>query len=222
MFHVEQALFVDVLLDGASTFGIELSKNQVSAFTSYYRELDRWNQKINLISAHDAKEIAIKHFLDSILYGQAMEPRRSVSLLDVGSGAGFPGLPLKIIAPELHVTLLEPNEKKTSFLRHIVGTLDLHNVSVVSKSLHDFSRWGTHHGRFSYLTTRAVAADEILPFSAVLLNEQGRVIFCLAKALDCDPGQYGLKPSRGFSYELPGGFGRRVLTVLERAVVASA
>jgi hypothetical protein len=88
--------------------------------------------------------------------------------------------------------------------------------------LHDFSRGAEHHGRFSYLTTRAVAAGQVLPFSAVLLSEQGRVIFCLTKALDCDPGQYGLKPSRGFSYELPGGFGRRVLTVLERAVVASA
>lgn len=222
MFHVEQALFVDVLVAGASTFGIKFNKDQVAAFISYYRELDRWNHKINLISAHDTREIAIKHFLDSLLYSQAVEQRTNAALLDVGSGAGFPGLPLKIIAPELHVTLLEPNEKKTSFLRHIVGTLDLHNVSVVSKSLHDFSRGSTHHGRFSYLTTRAVAADEILPLSAVLLNEQGRVIFCLAKALDCDPGQYGLKPSRGFSYELPGGFGRRVLTVLERAVVSSA
>lgn len=221
MFHVEQALFVDVLVDGASTFGIELHKNQISKFISFYRELDRWNQKINLISAHDTREIAIKHFLDSLLYSQALEQRENASLLDVGSGAGFPGLPLKILAPELHVTLLEPNEKKTSFLRHIVGTLDLQNVSVVSTVLRDFSRAATHLGRFSYLTTRAVAAEQILPFSAALLNEWGRVIFCLAKALDCDPGRYGLKASREFRYELPGGFGRRVLTVLERAVVAS-
>jgi len=222
MFHVEQALFVDVLVEGASTFGIEFNESQVLAFSSYYRELDRWNQKVNLISAQGAKEIAIKHFLDSLLYGQAMEQRKNASLLDVGSGAGFPGLPLKILAPELHVTLLEPSKKKTSFLRHIIGTLDLQNVWVVSESLRDFSREASRHGRFSYLTTRAVKAQQILPFSASLLSEQGRVIFSLGRTLDCDPRQYGLKASRQIKYELPGGFGQRVLTILERAGAAAA
>ena len=159
----------------------------VLALTSYYRELDRWNQKINLSAIQDTNEIAIKHFLDSLLYSQAMEPRKNASLLDVGSGAGFPGLPLKILAPELHVTLLEPNEKKTSFLRHIIGTLDLKNVSVISKNIRDFSHMTAQHGRFSYVTTRAVEVAQVLPFSAVLLEAQGRVIVCLAKPLNIDP-----------------------------------
>lgn len=215
MFHVEQPLFVDVLIEETSIFGIKLDPDQVSALASYYRELDRWNKKINLSAIQDTKEIAIKHFLDSLLYNQALEQRTNASLLDVGSGAGFPGLPLKILAPELHVTLLEPNEKKTSFLRHIIGTLDLKNVSVVSRNLRDFSRVPEGHGRFSYITTRAVEAEQILPFSTVLLEEQGRVILCLAKALDSDPGKYGFKISREFAYELPQGFGHRVLTVLQ-------
>lgn len=215
MFHVEQTLFVDVLIEETSTFGIKLDSDQVSALASYYRELDRWNQKINLSAIRDTNEIAIKHFLDSLLYSQALEQRKNVSLLDVGSGAGFPGLPLKILAPELHVTLLEPNEKKTSFLRHIIGTLGLKNVSVVSKNLRDFSRVPEGPGRFSYIVTRAVEAEQILPFSTVLLEEQGRVILCLAKALDSDPGKYGFKISREFVYELPQGLGHRVLTVLQ-------
>ena len=219
MFHVEQTLFVDVLIDGTSTFGIKLDQGQVSTLTSYYRELDRWNQKINLTSIHDTKETAIKHFLDSLLYSQALEQRKNVSLLDVGSGSGFPGLPLKILVPELHVTLLEPNEKKTSFLRHIIGTLDLRDVSVVSQSLRDFSRVAAHHGRFFYITTRAVGAEQVLPFSSVLLEGKGRVIFCLAKTLDLDPVKYGFQVSRKLDYELPHGCGRRVLTVLERAAV---
>jgi 16S rRNA (guanine527-N7)-methyltransferase len=217
MFHVEQTLFVDILIDETSTFGIRLRQEQISAFASYCRELDRWNQKVNLISTHDPQEIAIKHFLDSLLYSQALEQTNSASLLDVGSGAGFPGLPLKILLPELRVTLLEPNEKKTSFLRHIIGTLDLGNVSVVSKNLRDFSRDATHRGRFSCIATRAVAADDILPFAETLLAERGRMIFCLAKALDCDLNKCGLRVSRELGYDLPRGYGHRVLTVLERA-----
>ncbi len=217
MFHVEQTLFVDILIDGSSTFGIKLAANQVSAITSYYRELGRWNQKVNLTAARDPKEIAIKHFLDSLLFSQALEQRADVSLLDVGSGAGFPGLPLKILIPELRVTLLEPNEKKTSFLRHVIGTLDLKDVSVVSKSLRDFCREPDHQGRYSYVTTRAVAAEQVLPFSSVLLEQSGRVILCLANALEGDPGPHGLRVSHEFRYELPHGCGRRVLIVLELA-----
>ena len=220
MFHVEQTLFVDVLVDGTATFGIQLGSSQVSAFTSYYRELDRWNQKINLTAIHDTKEIAIKHFLDSLLFSLVLEQKRDVSLLDVGSGAGFPGLPLKILVPELHVTLLEPNEKKTSFLHHIIGTLDLKNVSVITKNLRDFSHMTAQHGRFSYVTTRAVEAAQVLPFSSVLLKEQGRVIVCLAKPLDLDPGKYGFKVSRELDYELPCGCGHRVLTALQQAPVS--
>jgi 16S rRNA (guanine527-N7)-methyltransferase len=154
------------------------------------------------------------------LYSQALDQRKNASLLDVGSGAGFPGLPLKILAPELHVLLLEPNEKKTSFLRHIIGTLDLKNVSVVSKNLRDFSRMPEGPGRFSYIVTRAVEAEQILPFATVLLEEQGRVIVCLAKSLDADPGKHGFKVSREFAYELPHGFGRRVLTVLQPSTMS--
>ncbi len=215
MFHVEQTLFVDILIDGSSTFGIKLDTSQVSALTSYYRELDRWNQKINLTATHDTREIAIKHFLDSLLFGQALDQRTDASLLDVGSGAGFPGLPLKVLVPGLRVTLLEPNEKKTSFLRHVIGTLDLRDVSVASRSLRDFCREPTHQGQFSYVTTRAVSAEQVLPLSSTLLEKRGRAILCFANALECDTGQYGLKVSHEFRYELPHGYGRRVLTVLE-------
>jgi len=215
MFHVEQALFVDILIDESSIFGIELDSDQVSALASYYRELDRWNQKVNLTAVRETREIAIKHFLDSLLFGQALELRTDVSLLDIGSGAGFPGLPLKILVPELRVTLLEPNEKKTSFLRHVIGTLDLKDVSVVSRSLRDFCRERTGQEQFSYVTTRAVAAEQVLPFCSTLLEKRGRVILCLANALECDPEPYGLRVSHEIRYELPHGYGRRVLTVLE-------
>ena len=215
MFHVEHTPFVAILLEGLTTFGIKLYENQVSSFTAYYRELDRWNQKINLTATKDPGEIAIKHFLDSLLFSQALDRRMDASLLDVGSGAGFPGLPLKILAPELQVTLLEPNEKKTSFLRHIVGTLDLKGTTVISKNLRDYCREPRQHGWFSYVTTRAVAPAQVLPSCSSLLENGGRVILCLAQALQGDHGEYGFKVSHEFRYELPRGYGRRVLTVLE-------
>lgn len=215
MFHVKQPLFVDVLIDATSRFGITLTNKQISALTVYYQELERWNRTINLTSLRDPKDIAIKHFLDSLLFSQALELRPHTSLLDVGSGAGFPGLPLKILLPELHVTLLEPNGKKTAFLRHVIGTLELMDVSAVSKTLREFSRADEYARRFSYLTTRAVAAPRILPFAPALLEEQGRVLACLGKAFDFDPGAYGFRVMREFEYDLPHGYGHRVLTVLE-------
>lgn len=215
MFHVEQALFVEALVKVTPRFGILLNDEQISSFAIYYRELDRWNRRINLTALRDPKGIAIKHFLDSLLFSQALEPQSSRSLLDIGSGPGFPGLPLKILKPELVVTLLEPNEKKTAFLRHVIGTLGLQSVSVVSMPLREFSRTERHARRFSSITVRAVALSRVLPFAAGLLEKGGRLLVCLGKALDSDPRAHGFTVARTFDYELPNGFGHRVLTVLE-------
>jgi len=219
MFHVEQSQFVEVLLEGSSILGIKLQTNQVAALTLYHRELQRWNQKINLTAIRKDKDIAVKHFIDSLVCGQALIRRDGASLLDVGSGAGFPGLPLKILDPRLSVTLLEPNEKKTSFLRHLIGTLDLKNVMVVSKNLGDYSRDSTHRSRFTYIATRALSAAQILPFATALLQPLGRMILCRTKPLTSDPG-HGLTITSDIEYDLPYGFGHRVLTILEPMVSA--
>lgn len=220
MFHVEQPQFVDVLIECSSTFSIVLNRQQISQLTEYHHELLRWNKKVNLTAIRAEKEIVVKHFVDSLACTKALTLHNRASLLDVGSGAGFPGLPLKVLHPQLSLTLLEPNEKKTSFLRHIIGTLDLKNVTVVSKTLRDFARTATNHGRFSYVITRALAATQILPFSASLLEQQGRVILCRTKPFELDPGCYGLKVSCEIEYDLPYDFGHRVLTVLEPAAVS--
>jgi 16S rRNA (guanine527-N7)-methyltransferase len=216
MFYVEQALFVDVLVEATSTFGIKLENEQLTALTVYYRELDRWGRKVSLTALRDPKEIAIKHFLDSLLFSQALKQPIQGSLLDVGSGAGFPGLPLKILAPGLQVTLLEPNAKKTAFLRHVIGTIALTDVAAVSRNLREFSQAEENLGRFSYVTTRALALPRVLPFCRALLIEHGRVVVSLGKTLAFDPVHYGLRISRVYEYELPCGFGHRVLAALEQ------
>ncbi len=175
---------------------------------------------MNLTAIKGVKEIAVKHFLDSLACSKALALQNQPSLLDVGSGAGFPGLPLKILHPQLSLTLLEPNEKKTSFLRHIIGTLQLSGAAVISKNLRDFAGAATKLGKFSCIITRAVSVAQILPSSVALLDERGRVILCRTKPLDVDPVRYGLKVTNELDYELPYGFGHRILTVLQPTAVS--
>ncbi len=197
-----------------------MTGQQASQLTKYYLELLKWNSKMNLTAIKGVKEIAVKHFLDSLACNKVLALQDQASLLDVGSGAGFPGLPMKILHPQLSLTLLEPNEKKTSFLRHIIGTLHLSGATVISKNLRDFARAATRPGKFSHLIARAVSATQILPSSVALLDEHGRVILCRTKSLDVDPVRYGLKVTNELDYELPYGFGHRTLTVLQPTAVS--
>jgi 16S rRNA (guanine527-N7)-methyltransferase len=216
MFHVEQTQFVVDLIEQSSTFGIKLSSAQASICDTYCTELLRWNEKVNLTSITDAREIAIKHFVDSFACVRALKQTDEASLLDVGSGAGFPGLPLKILRPDLTVTLLEPNGKKTAFLRHVIGTLNLNKISVVSKTVSEFARSARGSERFTYVVTRAVAAEEILPLAASLLAPGGRVILCRTKPFDMDAAPYGLTLSSEIAYDLPSEYGHRALSILQQ------
>jgi 16S rRNA (guanine527-N7)-methyltransferase len=219
MFHVEQTQFVVDLIDQSSTFGIELNDQQASACDIYCTELLRWNEKVNLTSIKDKREIAIKHFVDSFACVRALKQTDEARLLDVGSGAGFPGLPLKILRSDLTVTLLEPNGKKTAFLRHVIGTLNLTKIFVVSKTLNEFSAATKGSERFTYIVTRAVAAEEILPLLASLLAPGGRVILCRTKPFDMNAAPHGLTLSSEIAYDLPSGYGHRIMSILQQGTV---
>jgi len=103
---------------------------------TYLSELKRWNKSYNLTSLKTDEEIIVKHFLDSLLYMNAL-PDGEMSVLDVGSGAGFPGIPLKVMRPEITMYLLEPSRKKANFLRHIIRTLMLDAIEVVEKRIEE-------------------------------------------------------------------------------------
>ena len=109
------------LLSGAQQFNLTLTQTQLTAFEQYSQELIAWNQKVNLTRIIEPHEIAIKHFLDSLSANLTLpDLPAGFALIDVGSGAGFPGLPLKIARPDLRLTLLESTGKKTAFLQHVV------------------------------------------------------------------------------------------------------
>jgi len=119
----------ELLNEGLTATGVPFKKRHIGLFIEYMKELKRWNRAYNLTGLKTEAEIIGKHFLDSLLYLKAL-PSGKLRLADVGSGAGFPGLPIAIIRPDCIVTLIEPSRKKASFLRNIIRKLSLENVTV--------------------------------------------------------------------------------------------
>lgn len=220
MFHVEHRRerdnrFSQALVDGAAELGVPLSQPLALRYISYFRELQIWNEKTNLTSMRDEREIAVKHFLDSLACSKAFGQFNQVRLLDLGSGAGFPGLPLKLMHPEIELALLEPSQKKTAFLRHVVGTLDIARTVVISKRIEEFSRTSTDQTGFTHIITRAVNMASLLSCCLSLLKPNGAIILCRTKPLEREFPLGRLQIRREIAYTLPLGYGPRVLTVLE-------
>lgn len=143
--------------------GMDLSPVQEEAFQVYAQELLLWNERINLTAIREPADMIRKHFLDSLTCTYAwreMEP--PASLIDIGTGAGFPGIPLKILMPGLHLTLVESIGKKADFCRHIVDTLLLENVEVITARAEEVGAQGAHREMYDAATARAVAQLNIL------------------------------------------------------------
>ena len=125
----------DLLIEGAKTFGIDLDEKAIEAFGLYLKELLKWNQKINLTAIRSEKGIVLKHFLDSLSVYPYL-PEHSF-ILDIGSGAGFPGIPLKIIQPSFEITLIDSVRKKVDFQRHIIRRLGLKGTEAIHGRVQD-------------------------------------------------------------------------------------
>jgi len=214
LFHVEQT---KELARWSSELGVELSLQQLRLFQAYLRELSVWNSKTNLTSITQPEEIIVKHFVDSIACSRSIvELLPNSKLLDIGSGAGFPGLPLKIVFPELIVTLLEPTSKKIAFLRHMIGTLGLRNIKAIPNTLQVFAMDHASHGMFSYIVSRALNMDMMINRCLKLLTAEGKLILCRSKPFSENENSAGFEVESELSYDLPCGYGHRVLTTLKR------
>ncbi|MGD8604801.1 MAG: 16S rRNA (guanine(527)-N(7))-methyltransferase RsmG [Anaerolineales bacterium] len=142
--------------------GIELSPAQCEAFDWYQTTLMEWNERFNLTAITAPDEIEIKHFLDSLTCLLVMEKNPTGKLIDVGSGAGFPGLPLKIAVPSLQVTLVESVGKKADFCQHVVDKLELGEVEVINARAEEIGQVADHRGAYDWAVARAVAAMPVL------------------------------------------------------------
>jgi len=165
----------NLLIEGAKTFGIHLDEKALEAFDLFLQELLKWNQKINLTAIRSEKGIVLKHFLDS-LSAHLYLPKHS-SILDIGSGAGFPGIPLKIIQPTSEMTLIDSVRKKVDFQRHIIRMLGLKGMETIHGRVQDKEICQSLRGRFDVILSRAFSdLQTLLVLSLPFLKEGGRVI----------------------------------------------
>ncbi|MDP1779840.1 MAG: 16S rRNA (guanine(527)-N(7))-methyltransferase RsmG [Anaerolineales bacterium] len=148
--------------DALSLFNVHLSGRHIMALITYERELLDWNQKFNLTAIRDVESIRTKHFLDSFSCVQAWKANPPLRLVDVGTGAGFPGLPLKIIYPNMHVTLVESVGKKAMFCQHIVSKLGLEGVEVINARAEEVGQNPAHRESYDWGVARAVANLNVL------------------------------------------------------------
>jgi 16S rRNA (guanine527-N7)-methyltransferase len=188
-------LGMELLRDGARSLGLCLTSVHVRAFQTYYHELGAWNLKFNLTTVTRYEEVQIKHFLDSLTCLLALPvPGAAPSAglpdvvplstaetpllcMDVGTGAGFPGLPLKIMRPTLQMTLLESSHKKVTFLEHMVQCLELKGVEVLWARAEEAGQDAHHRERYDVVVARAVADLAVLvEYCLPLCRKGGRVI----------------------------------------------
>ena len=164
----------EILYEGASRLGVELSGEAAGLFMRYLEELKTWNRKMNLTGLKNDRDIIINHFLDSISAARFVP--EGARLLDIGSGAGFPGIPLKIVSPALTVTLLDSSHKKVMFMREIARELRLEGISAVWGRAEDEGN-GMERRSFDCVISRAVGqVHDILKLSAPYLAPGGRII----------------------------------------------
>ena len=162
----------NLLVGGAKAFGIDLFEKTMEAFDLYLRELLKWNEKMNLTAIRSEKGIVLKHFLDSLSVVPHL-PKIS-SLLDIGSGAGFPGIPLKMVQPSLEVTLIDSVRKKIDFQRNIIRTLGLKGIKAIHGRIQDREILESLGGRFDGTIARAFSdLDTLLLLSFPFLKKGG-------------------------------------------------
>lgn len=184
---------MDLLYAEAIRFGLTLNTSHLAAFEQYYHELADWNARFNLTAITSYEDVQRKHFLDSLICFLALPDaklgdansdsialrhgERKMSFADVGSGAGFPGLPLKIFCPAMHLTLIEATLKKTLFLQHIVDLLQLSDVEIICARAEEAGQDRAHREQYDVVLARAVAGLNVLAeYCLPLLRVGGRWI----------------------------------------------
>ena len=181
-----------ILQQGFSHLGIRLSSRQITQFQRYSDELSCWRQRVNLTTISEPHDIEVRHFLDSLTGCLAMSSKlfECGKLIDVGSGAGFPGLPLKIAFPDLSVVLVESVGKKAAFLNHIVDVLGLENINVVSERAETLAHDSFFRHKFDIAVARAVGhMSTIVEITLPFCKTGGRLIAYKKGDVDMEIGE---------------------------------
>jgi len=208
-----------LLVQGAASFGFQLAERQVALFTAYAEELLAWNRRINLTTITAPTDIAVKHFIDSLPGAEALKPGWRV--LDMGSGGGFPGIPLKIVRSDLDITLVDSVRKKVSFQKQVCRLLGLSGIHCVHARIEDLGQDSNHMGPYNAVVSRAFTDIEALcGLAAPLLTETGSVVAYRGRIGE-DGGEKYTLPKwdiHNHTYRLPHTQAHRSITRCKRRV----
>ncbi|MFC4772451.1 16S rRNA (guanine(527)-N(7))-methyltransferase RsmG [Enterococcus hermanniensis] len=204
--------------------GLSLSAFQMQQFATYFELLVEWNQKMNLTAITELKEVYLKHFYDSITlaFSDTFEPQGK--LCDVGSGAGFPSIPLKIVFPDLEITIVDSLNKRITFLTTLVEALELKGVSLYHDRAETFGQNKKYRESFDFVTARAVARLNVLTELCVPLVKKGGYFFALKAAKSDEElveaktaiALLGGKLIQAEDVSLPNGDTRHVITIQKK------
>ena len=187
----------DLFKKGLIELGLMPSEEQTNAFLSYLSELKKWNRAYNLTGLKEDKDIIIKHFFDSLLYLKTLLEGK-IRVADVGSGAGFPGLPIKIIRPEIEMYLIEPSRKKAAFLKHIIRQLGLRKAEVIEKRIEEIRTNQELAELVDIAVTRALfSIEDFMKKASHIVKEGGTLILNKGPKVDEE-----LKKLRDVKYEI--------------------
>lgn len=205
--------------------GITLTSSQVAVFNEFEDLLIKWNEVFNLTSITESREIQIKHFIDSLTCLKVINNKDNFSLVDIGTGAGFPGIPIKIVMPWISLTLVESSRKKSDFCRTVVDQLHLTDTDVITSRAEDFGRDAQYRCQFDWSVARAVAELPVLTeYLLPLLKTGGKALVMKGaqseneieksrKAINVLGGRF----QNQIKLALPEGFGERSLILIEKA-----
>lgn len=163
---------VDKLINGCGALGITLTEEQVQKFLEYYELLIEWNSFMNLTAITEFDEVVTKHFVDSVSLIKVLDLSEKLTLIDIGTGAGFPGIPLKIVFPNLKITLLDSLNKRVKFLNEVIGKIELKEIEAIHGRAEDAAKSQDLREKFDLCVSRAVAnlstlSEYCLPFVKV-------------------------------------------------------
>jgi 16S rRNA (guanine527-N7)-methyltransferase len=165
----------DFLKSEGLGLGFQLTDNQIERFFIYLSEIKRWNKRINLTAIRDDKLIIIRLFLESLTFAYGFNQKEAKNILDIGTGAGIPGIPLKILYPEISFTLVDSSRKKVVFLKHICRQINLTDIECIAERVEDIAE--RYEGHYDVILSKGVAEiDILLKSSFQLLKSKGLFI----------------------------------------------
>lgn len=215
-------VFKELMCSHGEQIDIEFDDKQLNQFYEYMNLLLEWNEKINLTAITAPEEIILKHFIDSLTINRYIEQNRSIA--DVGTGAGFPGIPLKIYRPDLKVTLVDSLNKRINFLNEVIYKLNLKDINTVHSRIEDFGKDKKYREKFDYVTARAVAnlatlSEYLIPISKI----EGKCICMkgndIKEEIDCSKNAINLlggKVDKIDCFELPNSDISRNIIIIDK------